>query len=171
MQSESGYVLRSSRVNLYRGLAAAVSLRCPEALAALASLRPAPDYPGVIGPAVVAFCRARLRLASMRTAADALPPESKALEREQYHWLGRAALERGEARAALNEAERGLAVLGRLPNDELRWRLAAIGAVASSLLKDETRRRSFAEIANSAFDRLERAWQSDAAVSKTARCR
>ena len=54
---------------------------------------------------------------------------------ERHYWRAAAALERGRAAVALAEAERGLSLLGALSNDELRWRLAALGALAASLAR------------------------------------
>ena len=59
------------------------------------------------------------------------------------------------------EAERGLSLLGTLPNDELRWRLAAIGAAAARHRGDTAAAAVLSTSARDALARLRTAWKTD----------
>ena len=59
---------------------------------------------------------------------------------------------------ALAEAERGLALLGEMSNDELRWRLAAIATLALRAMGESDRAREMRGRAESALARLRSDW-------------
>jgi tetratricopeptide (TPR) repeat protein len=135
------YAGRARRAAYIRGLAAAVALRCPEAIRIVKGLG-APtsdaDSAGVLGAGVLAFCEAHIgarHAAPSHTSASAVPT----LARERQYWLALAALERQDAKTALEEVMRGFSLLGDLPNAELRWRLALVGSAASRVARDEGR--------------------------------
>jgi hypothetical protein len=71
------------------------------------------------------------------------------------------ALERGDAGAAMTEIKQGLTLLGDMSNDELRWRLAAAGAVAARMSGDEKAMADFTASAKSALGRVRSAWNAD----------
>jgi hypothetical protein len=131
---------RARRVTFLRGLAAVMARRHEDAIRLLARLQPfEPDGSSVggLGPAVYEFAAACTRgaLAGRRAPAARQEVDVEAvLAREREFWRAAAALQRGEPRVALEHATRGLDLLGSLANDELRWRLAAVGAVAARQL-------------------------------------
>ena len=91
------------------------------------------------------------------------PPTTadRSLLRERHYWIAVAALERGDATAAMIEIKQGLALLGDLSNDELRWRLAAVGAVAARKTGDEKAMADLTASAKASLDRVRSAWNAD----------
>jgi serine/threonine protein kinase len=153
------YVRVARRVAFLRALAAAAALRCDDAHRHVDFTRRESfaDTAGVIGPAVGAFCEAR----SGRRAQSIGPLPADAdpiIVRERHYWLAAAALEHKDASGALREVQAALTLLGQLSNDELRWRLAAVGAIAARALDDENRAAEFSATARSALDRVKSAW-------------
>ena len=65
---------------------------------------------------------------------------------------------RARRRSALAEAERGLELLGEMSNDELRWRLAAVGAVAPRSRGQADKARAMRASARKALVRLRSDW-------------
>jgi tetratricopeptide (TPR) repeat protein len=157
------YVGRSRRALYLRGLAAVTSLRPQDAIQHLRSVQPSgrSDDISVLGPVLVQYAQTRLgrRTPPAGEGADAaggtVEPEPA---RERQYWLAAAALEERRAAAALAEAERGLALLGEMPNDELRWRLAAVGSVALRTMGRADRAREMRARAEEALARLRSDW-------------
>jgi hypothetical protein len=91
-----------------------------------------------------------------------LPPDADdPASRERQYWLAAAALQRGDASAAAAEAARGLTLLGDRANDELRWRLAAVAAVAARQQGDQAAATRLSADARAASDRLRTTWRTD----------
>jgi eukaryotic-like serine/threonine-protein kinase len=157
------YVGRGRRAVFLRAMAATTARRCAEALESLSRLetgKVASDSSAVMAPALQTYCEAvaRRRAAPLGPA----PPETdRTLARERQYWLAAAALERGDARTALTEATQGLSLLGKTPNHELRWRLAAIGAIAARTIGDQKLLADMSGTAREAFERLRVAWKMD----------
>ena len=84
-----------------------------------------------------------------------------ATAREARYWLAAAALRRHADSDAVAEAQRGLAQLDAIPNDELRWRLASVAAVAARRQGDARTGEAMAGTAHDAFERLRSAWKED----------
>ena len=59
------------------------------------------------------------------------------------------------------EVKQGLTLLGNISNDELRWRLAAIGAVAARMTGDEKAMADFTAAARTSLGRVRSAWNAD----------
>ena len=78
-----------------------------------------------------------------------------------HYWLAVAALLSGNATTALEEARSGLALLTHVKNDELRWRLAIVGAAAAQRLGTTDRAAELAADADAATVRLRTAWPAD----------
>ncbi len=153
------YVTRVRRVAFLRSLAAAAALRCDEALRAWAPLRTnaESDSTAMMARGLEAFCTAHLRRA---TPPVALAEDVNAfVARELHYWFGAAALGRDDARRALDEASRGLTLLGDGRNDELRWRLAAVGAAAARQLGDAPATAQLRSLARDALERLRSEWK------------
>jgi len=66
----------------------------------------------------------------------------------------------GRASEAVQEAERGLALLGNLSNDELRWRLSAVGTLALQALGEPEKARAMLAETERALQRLRAGWPS-----------
>jgi len=158
------YVGRARRAAFLRAMADAAALRPDSAIRRLKDVRPSADGDSVsvLAPALLEYGRARLRLpsAAARPPAAAEPGVSPALARERQYWRAAAAYERGRLAAALADAEHGLALLGEMSNDELRWRLATIGTLALRALGDVDRAGEMRGRADGALARLRARWPS-----------
>jgi len=158
------YVGRARRAAFLRAMADAAALRPDSAIRRLKDVRPSADGDSVsvLAPALLEYGRARLRLpaAAARPPAAAESGVSPALARERQYWRAAAAYERGRLAAALADAEHGLALLGEMSNDELRWRLATIGTLALRALGDVDRAGEMRGRADGALARLRARWPS-----------
>ena len=156
------YVGRARRASFLRAMADAMALRPGEAVRRLRELAPTGgDSVSILAPALLERELARLgRRAGPGTpaAGSAGIQVDPALARERQYWLAAAALERGEAVGALKEVDRGVELLGGLSNDELRWRLAAVGALASRALGQPEKARAMLAEAGRAQQRLRTDW-------------
>ena len=133
-QGTEAYVGRARRAVFLRAFAAATSLRCGEALRLLARVRTAAGWHGLdvgagAGHRVILQGATRAVVASRwdrpRRGSDSTTVA------ERNYWLAAGALYSGHAAAASTSAAVGLTKLGAVPNDELRWRLAALAAAAA----------------------------------------
>ncbi|HEX6160234.1 MAG TPA: hypothetical protein VF111_08725, partial [Thermoanaerobaculia bacterium] len=166
---KDAYVGRARRAAYLRAFIAAASLRCDEALRfvrVVESHGAANESAAVLAPAIGAFCAARL---GMRTpkAEPLSAQDDPTLARELQYWRAAAALAGNDAGGALEHAARGLQLLGTLPNDELRWRLAIIAAIASRRLGGEPEGTRMAGVARTALDRIKQTWGADFAPYET----
>ena len=157
------YVGRSRRAMYLRGLAAVIALRPQDAIRHLKGVPPSGDgdEASIMSPVLVGYAQARLTRgtgAGHPAAAAADSRVAPALARERQYWRAATAIEQGKAAVALAEAERGLALLGEMSNDELRWRLAAIGALALRAMGESDRAREMRGRAESALARLRSDW-------------
>jgi tetratricopeptide (TPR) repeat protein/predicted Ser/Thr protein kinase len=158
------YIGRRRRVTFLRAFEAVTLLRCDAALPLLRSLESdarATDPAATLVPAIRRFCEAAPArppspLADVHARAD------KTSVRERQYWIAAAALRGGDAPAAAAAVNRGFELLGEIPNDELRWRLAAIGSAAARQRGDGSTAARMAETARLAADRLRATWQNDA---------
>ena len=108
------------------------------------------DTTNVLAPAINAFCAAR-RGARISRPVD-LGEAAPAVGRESTYWSALAALEAGQEQAALDAVVKGLTGLGERRFDELRWRLAAVGAAAAAKVGDEAKGRELAAEARRSLD-------------------
>ena len=157
------YVGRTRRAVFLRALAAATALRCSQSLGFLRRLeggKPPQDSAAILAPAVRTFCEA---VEERPPAARRTPPmeTNRTLAGERHYWLAAGALERGDNRSALAEASDGMALLGKTPNDELRWRLAALAALAAERMGDRKLQADMAGSARETLERVRTAWKAD----------
>jgi tetratricopeptide (TPR) repeat protein/predicted Ser/Thr protein kinase len=157
------YVGRARRAAYLRGLAAMMTLQLREAMRRLRSIQPSGggDDISVLAPVLARYAQARLARspgAGGRAAMSAAAAVDPTPARERQYWLATAALEQGSASVALAEAERGLAFLGEMSNDELRWRLAAVGTLALRAMGEAGRAREMRGRVEEAFARLRSGW-------------
>ena len=157
------YVGRTRRAIFLRALASATSLRCVDALGFLRRLdteKPSRDSAAIMAPALEAFCMAvQGHRAGARRRAT-IEPEP-ALARERHYWFAAGAMQRGDARVALTEVTQGLNLLKKTPNDELRWRLAAVGAIAARAIADDALFAEMSRTAREAIQRVRATWKTD----------
>ena len=164
------YVGRRRRVHMIRGLAEATALRCDHALGVLARVEAdtaAADYSGIIGQAIAEFCRAHSGRSHSQTQVHAAGVEP-ALDRERRYWLGLAALHRNEPDAVVRNVNHALKSLGGVPNDELRWRLAALGVAATRQIEDKARRTAFVQLYVKALNGVRTGWKGEAPMYRKA---
>jgi tetratricopeptide (TPR) repeat protein len=158
------YVGRARRAAFLRALADATTLRPGDAIRRLKGLKPFADGDSVsiLAPALLEYAQARLgrRAGAGRPAAIPAdtPPVDPALARERQYWRAAAALKLGRASEALAEAARGQELLGGMSNDELRWRLAALGTLALRALGEPEKARGAFAAAGQALQRLRSSW-------------
>jgi tetratricopeptide (TPR) repeat protein len=158
------YVGRARRVAFLRGFSAVVACHNDEAATILERLAPFESDStsvGLLAPAVYEYALAHGRRGPPRGRGQSPSREEGAepvVARERQYWLAAAALGRGDARAALAGAEHGLELLGTVPNDELRWRLAAVGAAAAAQLRDGPAAASLQARMTRALEQLRANW-------------
>ncbi len=151
------------RAAALRAFLSVTMLRCDGVPALVSRVREddsSPTSARTLAPVVGAFCDARRK----RPAAlmEAAPPSADpSLLRERHYWLAITALERGDAHGSMTDVKQGLTLLGSMSNDELRWRLAAVGAVAARMAGDEQAIADMTAAAKSALDRVRSAWNAD----------
>jgi tetratricopeptide (TPR) repeat protein/predicted Ser/Thr protein kinase len=157
------YKGRLRRLTFLRAFAAATALQCDAALAPLDSVLrvTTADSPGRLAPGVRAFCDARL---GRRVTAIPEPPPANAdpaLLRERQYWTAAAALHRNDPATAAAESARGLELLAALGNDDVRWRLTAVGAAAAHQLGNRETARTLSNASREAYDRLRTLYGQD----------
>jgi hypothetical protein len=151
------------RAAALRVLLEATTLRCEGVPALVTRIREDDNSPGwarTLAPIEGAFCDARRR----RPGAPLQSPVQtvdRTVLRERHYWTAVAALERNDARTASAEVQQGMTLLGTMSNDELRWRLAAVGAVAARINGDEKAMADFTALAKAALERVRSAWNAD----------
>jgi tetratricopeptide (TPR) repeat protein len=157
------YAGRARRAVYLRGLAAVTALRPQDAIRHLRGVQPSGDgdEASILAPVLLGYAQARLARRTgpgTPTAATTGAMADPAPARERQYWLAATALEQGKAAQALAEAERGLELLGEMSNDELRWRLAAVGTLALRAAGKADRARELRALADKALVRLRSDW-------------
>jgi hypothetical protein len=160
------YTGRGRRRTFLRAFGAAIRLRCDESLQLMAHVSIAPaatDSSSLLAPSISAFCEAR---AGRRSATDQSPSVDvdRVLAAERQYWFALAGVERSDSQAAANAAASGLALLGNLTNDELRWRLAALAAAGARVPEEADRYRA---TATEALNRVRLMFSTAAAMYET----
>jgi len=154
------YVARRQRALFGRAMISATKLDCADALERLRAIPKGQGSADVWAPAIADFCAARLR--RPRVTQPSLDSADHPAAREAYYWRAAAALAAGDFENALAEARSGLALLGSVPNDELRWRLAAVAGIAAGQTGDASTTQSMKSTARKAIGRMDSLWSSDA---------
>ena len=157
------YVSRRSRVAFLRALSLTLADRLREARTIVAPLAdPASDSAPPLALPILRFIDAR---EGRRPAEWTLPPlKDPAATRERQYWTAAAAVACGNEALALAEVQNGLDQARRLGNDELGWRLAAVGVAASRLMRQADTQQRMHGVAAEALQRLHAAWGSAAAT-------
>jgi len=160
-----GYVGRRRRVSFLRALADVVrnDFRGAAVHAKLfAGQSAGADSASVLGSALLDFAHAKRRPTKHPIDPSGSPQVislgSPAVARERQYWLATAALARGDFRRALDDAFSGLEQLADVRNDELEWRLAAVGSVAARQLGSTEQHRVLRARSSDALARLRFQW-------------
>jgi hypothetical protein len=160
------YVGRQRAVHSLRAYLAIVSGRIDDAIASAsrveASARP-PDTALLMAQPLLDYANARKRRIPPRTESDSPSNASATMARERRYWLASAHLLAGNPGEALRVSSIDLETLAK-ENDELRWRLATLGAAASRELENQQQFESLRALAQEAFARLRSKWGNDAAA-------
>jgi serine/threonine-protein kinase len=156
------YKERGQRAAFLRGMAAATELRCTDAGRILDQLVREGTAGGTAGewaPAIAAYCNAR-----RGRVGNAVGPAAAAdanATGEPAYWTAAAFLTRRDPARALRTARHALSSLGPVSNDELKWRLAAVAAIAARDRRDAAA-GSFLQSARTSLDALRSHWGSAA---------
>ena len=160
----AAYVGRKRRSTFLHAFSAASNLKCDQTIRALERIAPEParlDAATVIGPSLEAFCDARLSKSRPVTAPSAAGADPVDLA-ERAYWLAMAGLARNDGPGASGAATEGLAALGSLSNEEVRWRLAAVAAAAARVNSDTAATGRFQATARPLFAKVEQAFAAQA---------
>jgi tetratricopeptide (TPR) repeat protein len=154
------YVGRQRRVVFLRALSATLSNRLPQAAALIKSIPniASPSSTGPLAFAIDRYIQAKQRRATPVTPDGPMEATDPATARERQYWIAEAALARGDTSAAMAAAAAGGEQAARIGNDELAWRIAAIGAEAARIAGDKERRRTFRDVAIAAHARVHASW-------------
>ncbi len=161
VQKLDGYAGRERRVKFLRALAASAAARYSDAASFAGAIRVDPkgtDSASVLGPALQRYAEARTGRKDTVSAIDedrAVPP---ALWRERQYWRAATALSAGISIRALELVKRGLERNAGIGNDELEWRLAAVGCVAAGQLKSTEEEQALRARASAALARIRSGW-------------
>ena len=161
-KKEHSYLPLARRAAFLRAFADVTALRCDQVSMRVGRVQrdgPAADSAGVIAPALDAFCNGRRRRSGPVPAAPAGADRSTL--RERHYWLAAAALEAKDPGRALAEVKTALSLLDNLSNDELRWRLAAVGSAAAKEMNDEKSASAMSATARTAFEKVRSAWGAE----------
>ncbi len=159
------YKGRTPRLSYLRALAAAVQGRPADtarhARAALTLATP-PDPTAVLAGALLTYAQAgRAVPASARPPVTTAAADQPDLNRELHYWTALDAHARGDDRRALALAADGVALAQKVANDELTWRLAAVGVMAAGSVGDHDAALRMRDAATAARQRLIEKWQTD----------
>jgi tetratricopeptide (TPR) repeat protein len=145
------YVSRLPRLAFLRTLSAIVSNQ----------LTPASAPAAILAPALADYIRAGQHTDRRSRVATDLAPTDPATARERQYWTAAASLGRGETSIALTIAAEALGASSRVGNDELAWRVAAVGSIAARQGGDPQQQRAFQQTSAAALGRLRSAWGAD----------
>ena len=156
------YVSRRQRVVFLRTLSEILSNRLTQAANMLKTMpKDPPDSPAAaLAPALASYIQAKQTTASRPVPESAAPKTEPAVLRERQYWTAAAALERGDARTAIEAASAGIEQASKIGNDELTWRIAAVGTIAARRLGNREQLRVLKETAVAARSRLHASWGS-----------
>jgi tetratricopeptide (TPR) repeat protein len=154
------YVGRQRRVAFLRALSATVSNRLAQAASLINAIprSPSPSPTGTLASAIDRYIQAKQGRATSATPDSTMEATDPATARERQYWTAAAALARGDTGAAIAAASTGVDQAAKIANDELTWRLAAVGAAAARIADDGEQRRTFRTLAVAARTRLRASW-------------
>jgi tetratricopeptide (TPR) repeat protein len=161
------YIQRQRRVTFLRALRAVIGNRFEEAATIARSIAPEPgsaDSASVLGSAILEYADVKQRARRKAPGVKPIPPASSdpGLERERHYWRMATALAGGHPGEALTGITSALEQASRIRNDELQWRLAALGTVAARELGRPEDGRILRATGLDALTRLRVSWGRDA---------
>jgi tetratricopeptide (TPR) repeat protein/tRNA A-37 threonylcarbamoyl transferase component Bud32 len=156
-----GYAGRRTRVAVLRALAAIVAGNLAEAARLtqpIAADRTKTDSSSVLGRSMFEYAASKrgdsTPLGSLPEGVT-LPP---ATGRERQYWIALTYQARGDIQRSLDAASEGLRSLTNLANDELRWRLAAVGSIAARVAANVEAERVMHAAAAESLSRIKTHW-------------
>jgi TolA-binding protein len=155
------YVGRRARTLVLRALVAIVNLRFTEAARFADEIGAQPaatDTTSVTARALSAYAHARLRPGAAASPPAAPPNLSPGVQRDRQYWIALFHAARRDWRQSHRAAVAGLEMLLPDANDELRWRLAAAGAVAAGELRQASEAARLRTLAHDALERVRTAF-------------
>jgi tetratricopeptide (TPR) repeat protein len=154
------YVGRQRRVAFLRALSATLSNRLAHASALIRAIpkSPSPSPTAALASAIDRYIQAKQGRRTTAGPDVAIETTDPATDREQQYWIAATALVRGDTRGSIAAATAGVEQAARIGNDELAWRIAAIGAEAARIAGDRERRRTFLDVAIAARARIHASW-------------
>jgi tetratricopeptide (TPR) repeat protein len=154
------YIGRQRRVAFLRALSATLSNRFPQASSLIKAMpgSPSPNATTALAAAIDRYVQAKQGRGMPPALGSALEATDPATVRERQYWTAATALARGDTRGAIDVASAGVEQATRIGNDELAWRMAAVGAAAARLAADGERRRTFRATAVAARARIRTSW-------------
>jgi eukaryotic-like serine/threonine-protein kinase len=154
------YLSRLQRVAFLRALSETLANRLPEAANLLKVMPrdPADSAAGILAPPIAHYLQSKQRQAELSFPDTAATTNDRAVLRERQYWTAAAAVAKGDWQAALAATTTGIEQASKINNDELTWRLAAIGSVAASRAGDVQQARALKSQAIAARTRLRAAW-------------
>jgi len=158
------YLSRLQRVAFLRALSETLANRLPEAsnLLKVMPREPADSPAGILAPPIAHYLQSKQRQAEVSFPDTTATTTDRAVLRERQYWTAAAAVAKGDWQAALAAAATGIEQASKISNDELTWRLAAIGSVAASRAGDVQQARALKSQAVAARTRLRTAWGTNA---------
>jgi tetratricopeptide (TPR) repeat protein len=158
------YVSRRQRVVFLRTLSEILSNRLTQAANVLKTMpKDPPDSPAAaLAPALASYIQAKQRQTLRLVPESAAPKTEPAVLRERQYWTAAAALARGDSQGALAAALAGVQQASKIGNDELTWRIAAVGSIAAARARDAQQARTLKAVAVDARKRLRAAWGTNA---------
>ena len=159
-QKLDAYIGRQRRVAFLRALSATLSNRLGQAASLMNAIprSPSPSPTATLASAIDRYIQAKQGRATPATPDSTMEATDPATARERQYWTAATALARGDTGSAIAAASAGIEQATRIGNDELAWRMAAIGTAAARLAGDGERRRTFRAIAVEARTRIRTSW-------------
>jgi len=154
------YIGRERRVAFLRALSATLSNRFPQASSLIKAMpgTPSPNTTTTLAAAIERYVQAKQGRPMPPALGRALEATDPATVREREYWTAATALARGDTRTAIAAASAGVEQATRIGNDELAWRMAAVGAAAARLAGDGEQSRTFRGTAMAARTRIRTSW-------------
>lgn len=158
------YVGRQRRVAFLRALSATLSNQLAQASALIKAIpeSASPSPTAALASDMQSYVEAKQQHRTAPSSQGPMQATEAATDRERQYWIAAAAVAGGDGRAALAAASTGLEQAAKIGNDELAWRMAAIGAAAARMVGDREQQRALTTRAIGFRTRLRTSWGTQA---------
>ena len=123
---------------------------------------PADSPAATLAPAIARYVQHKQQQAEPSFPDTAVATNDRAVARERQYWTAAAALASRDWQGALASAATGIQQASKIGNDELTWRLAAVGSIAAARAGDPQQAGTLKASAVDARKRLRAAWGTNA---------